>query len=273
MNTPIRKKTNYINNVDFFNALVKFLDECAIVKQQHKELLSEMELAYNEALEEHSLRIQEQQKQRKKLSVLDLPPKEPIYPELLLPRIPEYIGKCILLISTKLSGSPNFAGYSFREDMVADGIETCILRIHNFDPNKSHNPFAYFTQLCWFAAVQRIKRENKQKSIKSELIKNSNIIDNLSSEKQLGDDAVYQNNMLSFLLENVDKIEETEEEKAATKRFKKTTKVYQKKLKERDLEIKNEETSQSRPIDSLLGEDDTSYGLESIFYNDENEIE
>ena len=82
------------------------------------------------------------------------------------PKIPEYIGECIFLISTRLATKPNFSGYSYKDDMISDGIENCIQYIHNFDPEKSENPFAYFTQIIWFAFLRRIQKEKEQMYIK-----------------------------------------------------------------------------------------------------------
>jgi len=82
------------------------------------------------------------------------------------PQVPEYIGKCILLIATRLATKPNFSGYSYKEEMISDGIENCLMYIHNFDPEKSSNPFAYFTQIIWFAFLRRIQKEKKQTYIK-----------------------------------------------------------------------------------------------------------
>lgn len=77
------------------------------------------------------------------------------------PPVPEYIGECILKIATRLSHKPNFASYSFREDMISDAIENVLLYLHNFDPEKSKNPFAYFTQICHYAFIRRINREKQ----------------------------------------------------------------------------------------------------------------
>lgn len=82
------------------------------------------------------------------------------------PQVPEYIGKCILLIATRLATKPNFSGYSYKEEMISDGIENCLQYIHNFDPEKSQNPFAYFTQIIWYAFLRRIQKEKKQTYIK-----------------------------------------------------------------------------------------------------------
>jgi len=82
------------------------------------------------------------------------------------PVIPEYIAKCIMMIAEKLSRKPNFYNYTFREDMVGDAIKNCILYIDNFDPSISRNPFAYFTQIIYFAFIQRIQKERKQLYVK-----------------------------------------------------------------------------------------------------------
>lgn len=86
------------------------------------------------------------------------------------PRIPEYLGECVLKIATGLSRKPNFINYSYRDDMILDGIENCIACIHSFDPEKGSNPFSYFTQVIYFAFLRRIAKEKKQSYIKGKLI-------------------------------------------------------------------------------------------------------
>jgi hypothetical protein len=86
------------------------------------------------------------------------------------PRIPDYIGECILKIANHLSFRPNFINYTYRDDMISDGIGNCIRYIDNFDPVKSQNPFAYFTQIIYFAFLNRIKEEKKQSLIKGKII-------------------------------------------------------------------------------------------------------
>ena len=82
------------------------------------------------------------------------------------PRVPDYIGTCIYQIATRLATKPNFSGYSYKEDMISDGIENCLLYINNFNPEKSQNPFAYFTQIIWYAFLRRIQKEKKQMYIR-----------------------------------------------------------------------------------------------------------
>ena len=86
------------------------------------------------------------------------------------PPIPRYIGECFLKIANHLSFKPNFVNYMFKEDMISDGIENCVQYIHNFDPEKSKNPFAYFTQIIHYAFLRRIQKEKKQLDIKTKII-------------------------------------------------------------------------------------------------------
>ena len=86
------------------------------------------------------------------------------------PQIPRYIGECFLKIANHLSFKPNFVNYMFKEDMISDGIENCVQYIHNFNPEKSQNPFAYFTQIIHYAFLRRIQKEKKQLEIKNKII-------------------------------------------------------------------------------------------------------
>ena len=89
------------------------------------------------------------------------------------PRIPRYIGECFLKIANHLSFKPNFVNYMFKEDMISDGIENCVQYIHNFNPEKSQNPFAYFTQIIHYAFLRRIQREKRQLEIKNKILEKS----------------------------------------------------------------------------------------------------
>ena len=86
------------------------------------------------------------------------------------PRIPHYIGDCFLKIANHLSYKPNFVNYTFREDMISDGVENCVQYINNFDPEKSKNPFAYFTQIIYYAFLRRIQKEKRQNDIKQKIL-------------------------------------------------------------------------------------------------------
>ncbi len=93
-------------------------------------------------------------------------------PEEERPRVPEYIGICLFKIATHLARKPNFANYTFKEDMISDGVENCLLYIDNFNPEKSNNPFAYFTQIIYYAFLRRIQKEKKHLYIKYKCMDN-----------------------------------------------------------------------------------------------------
>ena len=91
-------------------------------------------------------------------------------------RISNYIGECIMKISTHLAYKPNFSNYTFREEMISDGVENCLQYISNFDPAKSKNPFAYFTQIIYFAFIRRIMKEKKYLYTKYAAIGRANMV-------------------------------------------------------------------------------------------------
>ncbi len=90
------------------------------------------------------------------------------------PLISNYIGECFLKIANGLSYKPNFINYTYRQEMISDGIENCLQYIHNFNPEKSKNPFAYFTQIIYYAFIRRIQKEKKQTHVKNKLIEKQN---------------------------------------------------------------------------------------------------
>lgn len=309
---PKAKKKNYVDNAEFYKALVAYKIKVDAAKLAHEAIIEEWKLSCTPILkklkkENAPLFVQFTEDKIERESEGEWPrditvhyglPKEPKYNA---PRIPEYIGKCIWLIAEGLSNYWKFCRYSYRDEMAADGIEDCILRIQSFDPGRKKkeqerlqreceyrvknfnsdkpeyvqvskkqpngkfededilvpnkealiefytakiksvpeaNPFSYFTQICYFAAVRRIKKEKKQKDVKSALVKNSNILEQLTHTTQTGDDAEYHNSYLTFLLENVDNASMTEEEKEESQRtYKKTTKAHQKFLKDKEIEL------------------------------------
>ena len=121
------------------------------------------------------------------------------------PPVTDYIGECFLKIANHLSYRPNFINYTFRDDMISDGIENCLMYLDNFDPVKSKNPFAYFTQIIYYAFVRRIQKEKKQVTIKHKMLTDSNF-DDLTL--QPGEDKEFSNQFTDFLRKNIP-IEET----------------------------------------------------------------
>jgi DNA-directed RNA polymerase specialized sigma subunit len=97
------------------------------------------------------------------------------------PQISNYVGECVLLICNRLAYKPNFINYTYRDDMIADGIENCIMAVDNFNPAKSSNPFAYFTQIAYNAFLRRIAKEKKQTYIKHKNFENLFSVDEMNS--------------------------------------------------------------------------------------------
>jgi hypothetical protein len=124
---PKRRKNNFIDNKEFYAAMVAFKKKCDQAKDAGE-------------------------------------PR---------PVIPRYIGKCFLDIAEHLSMRPNFSNYMYRQDMVMDAVENCVVYCHRFDPEKSQNPFAYFTQVCWYAFIRRIGKEKRQIEICDKMISRS----------------------------------------------------------------------------------------------------
>lgn len=127
MAEPKKKPEHYVNNKEFYAALVEF----------KKARLRAAELG-----------------------------KEP-------PRIPNYIGMCIYKIATRLSNRPNFINYTYKDEMISDGIETSIANVNSFDPDRYDNPFAYFTQIIYHAFIHRIQKEKKQQYVKYKSLENA----------------------------------------------------------------------------------------------------
>ena len=137
------------------------------------------------------------------------------------PVIPRYIGECFLKIANHLSYRPNFINYTFRDDMISDGIENCLQYLKNFNPAKSNNPFAYFTQIIYYAFIRRIQKEKKQSNIKYKMIEQANIDEFAVLPGDTNND--YKNQFLEFLRKNKPSTEEPQKNEIKIKKRKKRT--------------------------------------------------
>ena len=131
----------------------------------------------------------------RKITLNNLKPDEPT------PQISKYLGECILKIAYNLSSKGNFCGYSFKEEMVSDGIENCMKYFDKFDPEKSSNPFAYYTQIIYFAYLRRIAKEKQQHILKHKIIQSvGGIVFDLQDHDNV-DDMEFINSYREFLKE------------------------------------------------------------------------
>jgi hypothetical protein len=142
------------------------------------------------------------------------------------PIVPMYIADCIMKIATHLSYKPNFVNYSFRDEMISDGIENALQYIDNFNPEKSKNPFAYFTQIIYYAFLRRIQKEKKYLYTKYKATEHANIFGEVSdtqehdSQNHYNDDVKYSEWTEEYMAEFIENFEENKRRK---KRKKKTT--------------------------------------------------
>jgi hypothetical protein len=136
--TKRKRSVHYVNNKEFLEALVQYRKKVREIAEKEIPGITEEQL--------------------KKWTSPNKPP------------IPNYIGECILKIATHLSFKPNFVNYMFKDDMISDGIENCIQYLHNFNPERSQNPFAYFTQIIHYAFIRRISKEKRQLEIKNKIL-------------------------------------------------------------------------------------------------------
>ena len=134
------------------------------------------------------------------------------------PAISNYIGECFIKIAKHLSYKSNFINYPFKDEMISDAIENCLAVVNNFDPSKSKNPFAYFTQITFFAFVRRIQREKKQLATKFRYIDQMDITEIVTQEHDNGE---FTNQFLEYLKTQMDNYE-----------YEKVTSIIPKKEKE-----------------------------------------
>jgi hypothetical protein len=138
------------------------------------------------------------------------------------PQVSDYIGDCFIKIANHLAFKNNFINYSFREDMILDAIENCLIYMDNFDPQKSSNPFAYFTQITYYAFVRRIQKEKRHMQTKYRYIESLDLSEIL--EHQDLDDTQYSNAFVSYLKKQVDIAHKELEEAKVESETKKTRK-------------------------------------------------
>jgi hypothetical protein len=133
------------------------------------------------------------------------------------PPIPNYIGECFMKIAEGLSHKPNFINYTYRDEMMSDGIENCLMYFDNFDPSKSKNPFAYFTQIIYYAFLRRIQKEKKQLYVKYKATEQMGILDEMEL-MEFEDGTSRQFELYDNIAEFIENYEEAKEKKKEVKK-------------------------------------------------------
>lgn len=133
------------------------------------------------------------------------------------PQVPRYIGESILLICNNLAKKPNFSGYTYKQDMISDGVIDCISAVDNFNPDRTNNPFAYFTQIAWNAFLRRIQKEKKQTYIKHKNYENSFLLMDTHDEMNGGNMQLKSNDYSSEIVRSFeDKLTKTKKQSKLT---------------------------------------------------------
>lgn len=131
------------------------------------------------------------------------------------PKLPNYVGECFMKIAENLSHKPNFLSYTFRDEMIGDAIENCVMYADNFDPEKSNNPFAYFTQITYYAFLRRIQKEKKQLYVKYKATETAGVLDefeiNENEDGTFRQFELYEN--ISTFIDNFEKARKEKKER------------------------------------------------------------
>jgi len=130
-----------------------------------------------------------------------------------IPIVPDYIAESFLKIAEGLSHKQNFVRYTYREEMVMDGVENCLKAIENYNIETATrtgkaNAFAYFTQITWYAFLRRIAKEKKQQDIKLKWLSQMDLHDFLAE----GDPDTNQQiqSYVDNLRERIDRVKDTD---------------------------------------------------------------
>ena len=156
-----------------------------------------------------------------------------------IPKVPDYVAECFLRIAEGLSHKSNFIRYTYREEMVMDGVENCLKAINNYNIEAATrtgkpNAFAYFTQIIWFAFLRRIAKEKKQQDVKLKYLTQSGLEEFLNNELGEENSQAVISSFVDTLKERIDKVKHIDTEiKEFSKKEK--TKVKRVKLADSDL--------------------------------------
>lgn len=74
------------------------------------------------------------------------------------------------LLTDKYARSAQYARYTFNDDMRAYAMMMLVRTWNSFNPEKSDNPFAFYTQCIKNSFIQYLNREKRQRNIRDELL-------------------------------------------------------------------------------------------------------
>jgi hypothetical protein len=89
---------------------------------------------------------------------------------------------------------------------------------NNFDPEKSKNPFAYFTQIIYYAFLRRIQKEKKYLYVKYKSTEQNGILDEFDM-LDMENGTVKQFELYDNISEFIENFEDVQKKKKETKKI------------------------------------------------------
>jgi hypothetical protein len=88
-------------------------------------------------------------------------------------RITPKLGRMLMALATNYAAKPNWAGYSYVDEMQATALVSLSRAILQFDESKGSNPFAYATTIVNNAFLKVLKDEKKATTIRDDLLEHA----------------------------------------------------------------------------------------------------
>ncbi len=112
------------------------------------------------------------------------------------------------LLTERYSCHPNFIGYSFREDMCGEALVNLSRNALLFNPEKSSNPFAFYTTAIYHSFLQYLNTEKRHRNIRDALLieigENPSFNYMEESKQHTGEDASEISEGLADLSKNIE---------------------------------------------------------------------
>lgn len=85
-------------------------------------------------------------------------------------KISDDLAGMLLTLASKYASKASFANYTFRDDMVAEALADLCKNALKFNPEKSNNPFAFYTSCIHNSFLGYLNVEKKQRKIRDQLL-------------------------------------------------------------------------------------------------------
>lgn len=104
--------------------------------------------------------------------------------------ISDKLGRMFMLLARNYATKPNFNGYSYVDEMISSGILACVNAFMKFDPEKSNNPFSYFTRVIHNSFIYILNKERRSQEIRDVMLQENDMSPSSSYIERHKDDPV-----------------------------------------------------------------------------------